>query len=308
MPVNTPNKVKEVSIFDTILDLCFSGNEAIWDRRAEERKLLDKIKRGEVSMEQEGAKSPGVTQAFQGILLAAFAVFPGIASSQLKLNGKINNTLSFSLETGKMLKLNIGEWSESLAEFSIYYKKKILGWDNPPAGFSKEDWVSLRDVFKYSKIRLEGENTFLESLLGSSKKIISVIANPKIAMDSLLVVLASLPAIQLNMFFIEIAKDVPDYTTAVAAEGTLVDVKNYFSQSTVDTENLFRKIRILLMMYSRHEIVMDYVIVEKARELLLKYLNNDAVRKDTLTQIEKTIYGQYRPRLDIAKALVKLLS
>jgi hypothetical protein len=307
--MTTQIKAKDQTLFfDTILSLSFSGNEAIWDRKTNERKILEKTKRGELDLSEEGAKSPSLLKFFIGALLAAFAAFPGIANTLLRCESGNGQELTILLEGGRRLKLPLGKWSPELQELIVYYKQKILGWDKAPADFAKNDWQSLRDVFKYSQLRLGGEHTFLKSLISSSKKILSLLKEPGIRMDSLFIILSALPREQLNMFFIEIAQYIPEYLTGHTPEGTYIDIRHYFNQSSVDLENLFGKIKILLMLYSRHELIIDYVLEEKTKEILLKLLQNDTIRAATLEEIEKTIHGQYQPRMDFAKALAKILS
>ena len=62
------------------------------------------------------------------------------------------------------------------------------------------------------------------------------------------------------------------------------------------------------MLYAKHEMIVDYVIEGTAKEILLGLLQNDALRQEVIEQIEKTIIGQYQPRLDLARAFAKLYS
>lgn len=309
MTTNTLSKAREqTAFFESILALAFSGNEQIWDRKTPERRFLEKFKKGELDIADDGKGSVEVMKFFLGALLSTFVVFPAIGNSLMRFESGDSEQISLMLEGGRRLKLAVGKWVPEIQDLICYYKQKILGWEKAPATFGKDDWQVLRDVFKYSQLRLGGEQSFLKAMVGSPKKIMTLLKDPAIRMDSLFVVLSALPISQLNMFFIEISQYIPEYFTSTTADGLYIDVRHYFAQSSVDAENLFGKIKILLMLYARHEIVIDYVIEEKTKEILLKFLQNDAVRASTLEEIEKTLYGQYQPRLDFAKAFSKILS
>jgi len=307
--VSAVTKVQgQTLLYDIILNCSFNSNEAIWDRKTSDRKALELIKRGDLDI-ASGKDIPGAFYTFFiGVLLSAFAVFPSIANILMRCEADSDDAVSVVLENGRRLKIPKGSWSKELQELIIYYKQKILGWDKAPALFEKKDWQSLRDIFRYSQLRLSGEEMFLKSLLGPTKKILAFLKEPRVRMDSLFIIVSVLPLDQLNMFFLELAPSIPEYMTGTTASGLTIDIRHYFSQTAVDMENLFSKIKILLMLYSRHELVIDYVVEDAAKTLLQKYLQNDAVRAKTLEAIEKTLYGQYQPRLDLAKAFIKILT
>jgi hypothetical protein len=297
-------------LYDTILELCFTGNEALWDRKSEVRKLLERLKAGEADFNNDGLSSPEILKATAGILLGVFCVFPGLTNNQLRLisNKNKENSISLMIEGGRVLKIGSAASGGDLKELAGYFKKKILGLETAAAEIETQDWKNLRDVFKHSKLRLNGEKTFLESLIKDPSKILATIANPEIKMDSLIVILSALPSEQLNFFFIKLSEAITEEIHLNIQDESIVEVKKYFSQSAVSLDDLFKKIRVLLILYASHDIIVDYVLQDKARELLISILTNNTAREESLSQLEKTVVGQYRPRVDIAQALAKLLS
>ncbi len=307
--IGSHTKVNEQTVlFEAVLSLCFQRNEVLWERTSSERRVLEKLKRGELLISSASDVPAAVYTFFAGLLVGAFSVFPSISGTVLRYETLTLEHLVLGLEGGRRLKIPLGIWSEDLAMLVVYYKQKILGYDKADPSFARNDWQSLRAIFTYSQERLSGERTFLKGLLDSPKKIVTFLQDTRVRMDSLLVILSALPSEQLNMFFLEIASHIPEHMIGATPDGLPMAVHHHFSRSSVNMSDLFGKVRMLLMLYARHEIVMDYVLEGVTRELLLKYLSNDAVRGKTLEQIEKTMYGQYQPRIDFAKAFAKVLS
>jgi hypothetical protein len=307
--IGAKQKIEDQTVsYDAVLGLCFHGNESIWERTSLERRMFEKLKRGELSIRNNSEIPAPVFTFFTGLILGAFTVFPSITNTVLRCEQCTAEHLVVVLEGARRLKIPRGSWSAELESFMLYYKQKILGCDKPDLSFERNDWQSLKAIFKYSQERLSGERLFLKGLIDQPKKIVVFLQDTHVRMDSLMVIISALPSEQLNMFFLEIAPHIPEKMMGITPDGLRIDIHHHFAKSSVDMTNLFGKIKMLLMLYARHEIVIDYVIEGVARDLLVKYLMNDAVRGRTLEQIEKTVYGQYQPRIDFAKAFAKVLS
>jgi len=122
------------------------------------------------------------------------------------------------------------------------------------------------------------------------------------------VLVSSLPVDALNGLFMEISSYLPEGIQVKTENGNTIDLKNYFGMQTVETKEIFRKIRLLLRNYfGDQREILGMIVKENIRSFFADILQNIKVKEEISRHIRETITDQFKTRKTIFESFIKLL-
>jgi len=303
------NAANDIMITSAALEMTFEDNKEIWKSESSERAILNKILKDDITFSRDefGGKSDtetkNVIKFMQGIIVLSLSIVDGIGRAPLELLSYESNQLKVRVNNKNMI-IDIGSFNQGTDELISEFKNQYYGTVSTNT-FNRDDLSIVVEAFSETVSRFDTEIEFMEKIANDP---LSMWQEEKNFSSLFFVLVSSLPIDTLNALFMEISSFLPEGVQVKTENGNTIDLKNYFGIQTVETKEVFRKIRLLLRNYfGEQREILGMIIRENIKSFFADILQNTKVKEEIASNIRETITDQFKTRKTIFDSFIKLL-
>ncbi len=299
----------DLIVLHTALELIFSQNKGMWIKGSYPREQLLELLSGKLILDtsafQAKANLEDLVAFLQGIIILAVSLLNGIGRSPVSVQRQDNQLKVKFANKPQPININIGKYDQETGKLVREFKTLYYGRADGEA-LSKNELKLIKEAFQETRTRLKNEKSFLER----------VAKNPlQIFLDSssnfsagLFLVLSALPIADLNNLLINIGSYLPPELEEINEDMFRVNVRNYFSTTTQDMHELYKKIRMLLKLYyGKHRQIISIIVKEKTKDLFKEILQNKTTKEALQANLKNAQENQFELRISTLNSLIKLL-
>lgn len=299
----------ELTTLELALDLLFKQGQALWEKGTKEREFLLGLLSGENSLSREKKQDLAPLICFmQGCLLLTLSLLNGIGRSPLAAQKTSARQYKIKiLPKLQSIELTPGLFDLATENLLREFKQAFFG-RVAELTFGKNDITLVKEALRETAQRLRRERAFLESLADDPLQVFGKDVSDDQAASGIFALISALPAETMNTLLLQLGSYLPAELEEETVDHLSVNVRTYFTTSTQDLSELFRKIRVLLKLYfSKQRSIIAIIVREKLQDFFRKILENNDVKNQLRRHLLGAAQEQFALRLNIFESLVKLL-
>jgi len=303
------NAANDLLVTSVALKMTFEENKNIWSKDSKERKYLLSFIGNELTLKKENFSDVtdeaqnNFIMFMQGLIIMGISVINGIGRAPLEIVSSTQEEIKLR-SNQNTFSLDVGKYNQGMETLISEFKKHFYG-TVASYEFTNDDLAVILESFQETVDRFDIEIAFMKEIATNPTKLWKEQKN----FSSLFFVLVSaLPIETLNNLFMEISSFLPNGIEVRNEEGNMIDLKNYFGVQTVESKEIFRKIRLLLKNYfGNQREILGMIVRENMKVFFEEALENKMVKETVSRNIEETIENQFATRKNIFESFLKLL-
>ena len=301
----------DLNVLQVVIEFIYSQNKTLWTRGSADRVKLIELITGKLVLSQELAtQAKGLTNLIlfvQGLMLLSISLINGLGRSPVNIQIKEQVVLLKFASKPLPVTITPGVFDADMGRLIREFKQLFYGTALDEQ-FGKSETSLIKETLRETMGRLKREKQFIERVAKNPLMVFDQTVNEQTFTSSLFLVLSSLPLNDMNSLLLHIGSYLPQDLDETNEDQFKLNVRTYLTTSTLDLHELFKKIRLILKLYSgKQRQIIAIIVKDKTKEYFKKLLDNTNSRKQLTDHLNETAENQFQVRIKILEGLVKLL-
>ncbi|GBR76024.1 hypothetical protein NO2_0641 [Candidatus Termititenax persephonae] len=301
----------DLAVWQIGLDMIFKQSARLWEKGTKERQLLLDLLGGKIILSRPAwQKTKGLEPLVvfvQGSVLITLSLLNGIGRSPIAVQKTSSGYKMKILSKLQSIAITPGLFDAETEKLVQEFKHSFFG-RALDADFGKNDLLIIKETLKETLARLKNEKAFMEKIADNPLQIFAPNISEENLSGGLFLAISALPAETMNALLMQIGSYLPGELEAKTENRLSVNVRTYFTTSTLDLPELFQKARLLLKLYSgKQRTIITIIVREKVRDFFQELLASTEVKQQVKNNLNATANEQFGLRIQILGGLLKLL-